>query len=161
MTTSLQQETIDRVPLAYTAHHGLSEGACWSDGSSYAKNAMTLFKWQSLGFAKHEVPFVSTNLADRANSAMLGMQNELLGLYDQSGDTSLDRMKSVMDPWSELAMKLFATRSVPEAFQVYQKYEAQRMQMAAEDGRQLFGECQKITHKITRSLLSGWTSGIT
>jgi len=33
--------------------------------------------------------------------------------------------------------------------------------MAAEDGRQLFGECQKITHKITRSLLSGWTSGIT
>jgi hypothetical protein len=92
---------------------------------------------------------------------MLGMQNELLGLYEQSGRAWLDRMKSVMDLWSELAMKLFATRSVPEAFQVYQKYEAQRMQMAAEDGRQLFGECQKITHKITRSLLSGWTSGIT
>jgi len=92
---------------------------------------------------------------------MLGMQNELLGLYDQPGGTWLDRMKSVMDLWSELAMKLFATRSVPEAFQVYQKYEAQRMQMAAEDGRQLFGECQKITHKITRSLLSGWRSGIT
>ena len=102
---------------------------------------------------------MSTNLADRANLAMLGLQNELFGIYDQSGGTWLDRMKSVMDLWSELAMKLFATRSVPN--QVYQKYEAQRMQMAAEDGRQLFGECQKITHKITRSLLSGWTSGIT
>ena len=112
---------------------------------------MTLFKWQSLGFAKHGAPFVSKNLADRANSAMLGMQNELLGLYEQSDRAWHDR--PVMDLWSELAMKL--------AFQVYQKYEAQRMQMAAEDGRQLFDECQKITQKITRSLLNGWTSGIT
>ena len=56
---------------------------------------------------------------------MLGMQNELLGLYE-SGRAWLDRMKSVMGLWSEPAMKLFATRSVPEAFQVYQKYEAQR-----------------------------------
>jgi hypothetical protein len=32
--------------------------------------------------------------------------------------------------------------------------QAQRAQMAAEDGRQLLEECQKITQKITRSMVS-------
>ena len=45
-----------------------------------------------------------------------------------------------------------ATRSIPEALETYQKCVAQRMQMAAEDGRQLFEQCQNITQKITRAL---------
>jgi hypothetical protein len=52
-----------------------------------------------------------------------------------------------IDLWSELAAKLGSTHSVPEILQAYQKCVAQRMQMAAEDGRQLFEECQKITQK--------------
>jgi hypothetical protein len=35
--------------------------------------------------------------------------------------------------------------------------QAQRAEMAAEDGRQLFEGCQKITQKITWS--NGWSAG--
>jgi len=55
-------------------------------------------------------------------------------------------------------MKLSATRSVPEALQAYQQYVALRMQIAAEDGRQLFDAYQKIAHKITTLLSNGWTN---
>jgi hypothetical protein len=37
--------------------------------------------------------------------------------------------------------------------------QAQRSEMAAEDGRQLFEECQKITQKITWSMSNGWSAG--
>jgi hypothetical protein len=66
------------------------------------------------------------------------------------------RVKSEVDLWSELAAKLTATHSVPEILQTYQKCVAQRMQMAAEDGRQLYEECQKITKKISGSMSNGW-----
>jgi len=46
-------------------------------------------------------------------------------------------------------------RSVPEAMQAYQECISQRMQMAAEDGRRLSEDCQKIMQKITTSLTNG------
>jgi len=35
------------------------------------------------------------------------------------------------------------------------------MQMAAEDGRRLYDDCQKITQTITRSLSNGWPAAST
>ena len=61
----------------------------------------------------------------------------------------------------DLASKLSATRSAPEALEAYQKCAAQRMQMAADDGRRLLDECQNVTHRITRSLADGWPTGST
>ena len=49
--------------------------------------------------------------------------------------------------WSELATKLTATRSVPEALEAYTKCVSQRMQMTAEDGQRVFKDCQQITQK--------------
>jgi hypothetical protein len=46
--------------------------------------------------------------------------------------------------WSELATKLTATRSVPEALEAY----TQRMQVTAEHGQRVFKDCQQITQKI-------------
>jgi hypothetical protein len=43
----------------------------------------------------------------------------------------------------------------------YQQCVAQRMQMAAEDGRRLYDDCQKITQTITRSLSNGWPAAST
>ena len=43
-----------------------------------------------------------------------------------------------------------------EALTTYQRCAAQRAQMTAEDGRQLFEECQKVTQKITRSVDVQW-----
>jgi hypothetical protein len=63
--------------------------------------------------------------------------------------------------WSELATKLTATRSVPEALEAYTKCVSQRMQMTAKDGQRVFKDCQQITQKITKSLTNGWPSGST
>ena len=88
--------------------------------------------------------------------AMVAMQNELLKAYERASCDWMARAKSETDLWSNLAAKLMATRSIPEALESYQNCVAQRMQMAAEDGRRLLEECQKITQK---SLSNGWSIG--
>ena len=104
---------------------------------------------------------MNPKLANAASSTMLNLQKELLDAYEQAGRAWLARVKSEVDLWSELARKLSTTRSVPEALEAYQKCAAQRMQMAADDGRQLFNECQKITQKINQSLSTEWPAGST
>jgi hypothetical protein len=95
--------------------------------------------------------------AQEGSEAMVNMQKELLDVYEQASRAWLARVKSEVDLWSDLATKLSATRSMPEALESYQKFVTQRMQMAAEDGRQLVEDCQKMTQKMTRSLSStGW-----
>ena len=64
--------------------------------------------------------------------------------------------KSEVDLRSGLANRLTATRSAPEALQAYQECVTQRMQMAADDGRRLFEECQKVSQKVTGALSNGW-----
>jgi len=95
--------------------------------------------------------------AQEGSEAMVNMQKELLDVYEQASRAWLARVKSEVDLWSDLATKLSATRSMPEALESYQKFVTQRMQMAAEDGRQLVEDCQKVTQKMTRSLSgTGW-----
>ena len=96
------------------------------------------------------------NLVKEQTEAMLSMQKELLDAYDQSSRAWLARVKTEVDLWSDLAKKLSATQSVPDVVGAYQQCVAQRMQMAAEDGRRLYDDCQKITQTITRSLSNGW-----
>jgi hypothetical protein len=86
---------------------------------------------------------------------MFNLQKELLETYEQASRTWLDRDKSEVGLWSRLGAKLTATRSVPEAMEAYQKCVTERMQMAVEDGKRLFDECQNITQKITGSLNGG------
>ena len=90
---------------------------------------------------------------------MLGAQRELLEAYEQASRAWLDRVKSEVDLWAELATKLSATRSLPEALGTYQECVTQRMQMAADDGRRMSEECQKILQKFTRTLPNGWPTG--
>jgi phasin protein len=99
------------------------------------------------------MPFLK--LGKEQTEAMLSMQRELLDAYDQSSRAWLARVKSEVDLWSDLAKKLSTTQSVPDAVGTYQQCVAQRMQMAAEDGRRLYDDCQKITQTITRSLSNG------
>ena len=86
-------------------------------------------------------------MSARPNAANL--QKELSETYEQASRAWLSRVNSEIALWSELATRLSATRSIPEALEVYQKYAAQRMQMAVADGQQLFDEFQMITQKIT------------
>ena len=96
-------------------------------------------------------------MSPRPNDAT-NLQKELLEAYEQANRAWLERVKSEMELWSDLATKLSATRSVPEALGVYQKSVAQRTQMAAEDARKLFDECRNITQKISRAMSNGWWS---
>jgi hypothetical protein len=94
-------------------------------------------------------------LGKEQSAAMLGMQKELLEAYEHASRVWLARAKAEADLWSELATKLSASKTFPDALGAYQQCVSQRMQMTAEDGRRLFDECQKITQKITQSLSGG------
>ena len=106
-------------------------------------------------------PMPLLEVGKEQTEAMLRMQKELIDAYEQASRAWLERVKSEVDLWSELASKLTATRSIPEALEAYQACAAQRMQMATEDGRRVADECQAIMQKITRSLSNGWPSGST
>jgi Phasin protein len=93
--------------------------------------------------------------------ALANLQRELLEAYEQAGRTWLARVQSELELWSQLAAKLPTTRSLPEAMQAYQEYMTQRMEMAADDGRRLSEDCQKIMQKITTSLTNGSPTGST
>jgi hypothetical protein len=94
--------------------------------------------------------------------AMVNLQKELLGAYEEASRAWLARMQSEVDLWSGLAAKLTATRSVPEAVAAYQECVTQRMKMAAEDGQRLTDECQRGINKISRALSNnGWPTGST
>jgi phasin protein len=93
-------------------------------------------------------------------NAMLNLQKDLIELYEQASRSWLNRVKSEMELWSGLASKLTRTHSVPEAMEAYQKCVREQMQMAADDGRRLFDDCQMITQKIA-SAFNGRSNGNT
>jgi|SRR5215467_12341076 len=99
------------------------------------------------------------DLLEGRTDAIAKLQRELLDAYEQASRTWLARVQSEVDLWSRLVTKLPTMRSVPEAMQAYQECISQRMQMAAEDGRRLSEECQKIVQKITTSLTNGSPAG--
>ncbi len=96
---------------------------------------------------------------EKQTKAMLGLQKELFDTYESAGRAWLDRVKTEVDFWSDLATKLSSSHSAPEAMETYEKGFAERMQMAAEDGKRLSEDCQKIMHKFTESMAAGWPTG--
>lgn len=101
------------------------------------------------------------NFGREQTEATLEIQKELLQTYEQASRAWLDRVRSEIELWSDLANKLSETRSLPDALGAYQASVAQRLQMAAEDGQRMTSEYQEIMGKITRSLTKGWASGST
>jgi hypothetical protein len=92
---------------------------------------------------------------------MLTVQKDLLDTYEEISRAWLARVKSEADLWSELASKVSGARSVPDALGAYQQSVAQRMQMAADDGRRVFDDSQKIMGTIAKSLSNKWPAGST
>jgi hypothetical protein len=95
-------------------------------------------------------------LGKQQTDTVLALQKELLDAYEEASRAWLTRVKSQVELWSNLAAKLTATRSVPEGLETYRDCVSQRVQMAAEDGRRLFDDGQKIIAAMTRSVTSGW-----
>jgi len=101
------------------------------------------------------------NWGQERTEAAMGLQKELLATYEEASRAWFARVQSEVALWSDLASKLNATRSVPEAFETYSKCVSERMKMAADDARKLADEAQKITQKITKSLGTGWPAAST
>lgn len=99
------------------------------------------------------------NWGQEKTGAALALQKELLETYDQACRAWLSRVQSEVSLWSDLATKLTATRTVPEAFETYSKCVSERMKMASDDGRRLADEAQQITQKITKSFGNGGWPG--
>jgi hypothetical protein len=94
----------------------------------------------------------SIHIANVGKEQMDGMnriQKEMIETYEEAGRVWTERMKAEMDLWSGLGARLAGTHSLPEAMETYQKYVTQRVQMAAEDARQLFEQSQKITRSLS------------
>ncbi len=95
-------------------------------------------------------------LGREQTEATLKIQKDVLEAYEEASRAWLARVQSEVELWSQLANKLAATRSIPEALGAYQESVAQRMQMAAEDGKRLSDDCRDIMEKIAGSLSKGW-----
>jgi uncharacterized protein (DUF885 family) len=103
-------------------------------------------------------PMPFFNVGQERAEAAVTLQKELLEAYEQASRAWLARVQSEVQLWSDLAAKLTAARSVPEAMEAYTKCVSQQMQMTAEDGKRLLDDCQKITQRIAKSLGNGWPS---
>jgi hypothetical protein len=95
-------------------------------------------------------PFL--NWGQERTEAALALQKDLLASYERASRAWLVRVQSEVALWSDLATKLTAARTVPEAFETYSKCVSERMKMAADDGAQLADEARQITQKLMRSL---------
>jgi hypothetical protein len=102
------------------------------------------------------IPFF--NVGQERTEAATALQKELLETYEQASRAWLARVESEVALWSDLATKLTASRSIPEALEAYTKSASQRMEMTVEDGRHLLNDCQQISQKITKSLTNGSSS---
>jgi hypothetical protein len=111
--------------------------------------------------AQKAVPPPFMNWGQEQSEAAMALQKTLLESCDQASRAWLARVQSEMSLWSDLANKMSGTKSIPEAFDAYTKGVSQRMQMAAEDGKQLVEEYQQLTQKIAKSLGNGWPSAST
>ena len=100
-------------------------------------------------------------LGREQTAATFKIQQDVLDAFEQTSRAWLARVQAEVELWSQLAAKLSATHSVPEALGACQESVTRRMQMAADDGKRLSGDCQEIMGKITRSLSHGWPSGST
>jgi len=96
-----------------------------------------------------------------ANEGRQPLCKGILQAYETASHAWVSRVQAEVAMWSDFTTKLAATRSAPEALDACSKCVPRQMQMAAEDGRRLFAEGQKITQRINRSLTSEWPAGST
>ncbi len=92
------------------------------------------------------------------SEAMLKVHKELLEAYQEASQAWVKRVKSEVEFWSELANKMATSRSVPEGLEAYRDGIAHRMQMAAEDGRRMYEESQKLIAAVTSSVSGGFSA---
>ena len=88
-----------------------------------------------------------------------GLQIEILHAYARLSRSWLARVQSEAALWVSLGAKVASSRSLSEIVEAQQRCVSHQIQMAAEDGQQLFDDCQKITHHICELARSTASAG--
>ena len=113
--------------------------------------------FENLGLGKL-TPVDLLKFGKERTDAMMTLQKDLLDAYEQATNAGLARVKSEADLWSGLAAKLTKASSAPEMVAAYHEGLAERMQMAAEDGKKLVEDTKKIMKRIADLLPNGWST---
>ena len=82
--------------------------------------------------------------AKRQIDAITKAQSEALDSFQEMNQQWLDRIQTEARLVSELASKLTAARSVPDAITAYQNWGSRRFEMMAEDTKHLWDDTQKF-----------------
>jgi hypothetical protein len=82
----------------------------------------------------------------------VNVQTEFVEKLQEMNRQWFDRAQSEAKLASELASKLTAARSIPDAMAAYQEWTSRRFEMMAEDGKQLLADTQKFMEAATRLL---------
>jgi hypothetical protein len=82
---------------------------------------------------------------------MARVQTELLDAYRELSEAWLNRVRSEVELWSDLATKIATTRAYPDGLEMYRECISRRLKMAAEDGQHLLEDGQKVIAAMTRA----------
>lgn len=83
-------------------------------------------------------------------------QTELFEKFQESSKQWLARLQSEANLASDLASRLTAARSIPDAMTACQEWSSRHVEMMAEDGKHLFADAQKFMETGSRFLSDGW-----
>jgi hypothetical protein len=89
---------------------------------------------------------------------LVNAQTEFLDSLQEVNRQWFDRMQSEANVASELASRLAAARSIPDAMTAYQDWTGQRFAMMAEDGKRPLDDYQKFAAIGAHVLSNGWRS---
>lgn len=87
-------------------------------------------------------------------------QTELFEKLQESNKQWVARLQSEANLASDLASKVTAARSIPDAMTACQEWSSRHVEMMAEDGKHLFADAQKFMETGSRLLSNGgWQKG--
>lgn len=89
---------------------------------------------------------------------LAAMQTERMEKLQEANRHWFDRMQAELTLASELAAKLTAAHSIPEAATAYQEWASRHMAMATEDAKRIFADGQKLAETGARMFFNGWRS---
>jgi hypothetical protein len=113
----------------------------------------------SVAEKSHALPMFQ--LGKNQTDAIIKMQKDMLAVCEEASRGWVDRVKSEMELWTDLAAKLSASHSVPDTLEAYRDSVAQRIKMAADDGQRLFEEGRKLVSAVTSNLAADGPVGST
>jgi hypothetical protein len=99
-----------------------------------------------------------TKLGKEQADALTDMQKEFTKLIEQANTEWLARMEQERELATDLAAKLSASKSLPDAAKAYQDWMARRMETITKDSQKFFSDSQKLMTSMNRFLSSGGKS---